>query len=434
MQHPEGDLQSYAAIDLRILGLASKIRILSTLAWPLSHQEKFLAAWRQGRPALPEVTLPRVDYTEVIRGLEQLHHEATGHNPLAHYLRETILSYKNAALMLQTLGTKDFTKYSIALYGKPSDHVKGAQQSNVAAARHFIKIADKFWRVRDPDETNYCITPQAIQADLKAAVDQVFTRHKVDVTLDKSMASKAAAGTRRIRIRQGTTFGPYDFNQLLQHEAFVHTLTGINGAEQPYLKTFGAGAPRTTATQEGLATFAELVTGAMDIGRLKRIALRIIAVEMGLSGADFIDVFRFFLEAGQSESESFSSTMRVFRGGSVKGGIVFTKDTVYLSGLLSCHAFLREAMHQTKLKYTRYLFCGRLTFDDAVQLEPYFASGFIAEPVYLPQWLENDQSLAAYLAFSLFADRISVPQHSPGTAMKGRSGGRSKKKRAKMGR
>ena len=35
---------------------------------------------------------------------------------------------------------------------------------------------------------------------------------------------------------------------------------------------------------------------------------------MALSGADFVQVFRYFLEAGQNEAESFSSTQRVFRG------------------------------------------------------------------------------------------------------------------------
>lgn len=402
------ELRQYAAIDAKIVALAGQVRILSTLAWPPEHQTNFLDSWHRGNPKLPKVKHPKLNYGPVIRALDILMAETTGENPLADYLRATIQSYKDASLMLENLGRPAMTQYSIALYGKPSDRVPGTERSSVHAARHFIKIADAFWNEREPDEANYCITAQAIQQDLQAAVDAKFTGHKVDVVLDRTMASKAAAGTRRIRLRPGTSFGPYDFNQLLQHEALVHSLTGINGSEQIHLKTLGAGAPRTTATQEGLATFAELVTGAIDIGRLKRIALRIIAVDMGLKGADFIDVFKFFLESGQTESESFNSTTRVFRGGKPTGSVVFTKDTVYLSGLLTCHLFLRWAMNETSLRYTRYLFCGRLTFDDAVKLEPYFTSGYINEPVYLPDWLKNEQSLAAYLAFSLFGDKIPV--------------------------
>ena len=150
-------------------------------------------------------------------------------------------------------------------------------------------------------------------------MNQVFTRHQVRVVLDPKMASKAAAGPKRIRLRDETCFSRFDFGQLLQHEVLVHTLTALNGMEQPNLGSMGLGAPRTTATQEGLATFAELVTGAIDLSRLKRIALRILAVNMGLEGADFMEVFRFFLESGQEESESYHSTVRVFRGGDPRG-------------------------------------------------------------------------------------------------------------------
>ena len=47
---------------------------------------------------------------------------------------------------------------------------------------------------------------------------------------------------------------------------------------------------------------------------------------MALDGADFIDLFKFFLVSGQPEIESVRSAQRIFRGGAVKGGIVFTKD------------------------------------------------------------------------------------------------------------
>src|SRR5690606_23946017 len=102
-------------------------------------------------------------------------------------------------------------------------------------------------------------------------------------------------------------------------------------------KSLARTSPLVTATQEGLATFAELVTGASDIERLKRISLRIVAIHMAMHGADFIQVFRFFLDAGQTEGDSFASTQRVFRGVPTTGGAAFTKDTVYLHGLLSVH-------------------------------------------------------------------------------------------------
>ena len=79
----------------------------------------------------------------------------------------------------------------------------------------------------------------------------------------------------------------------------MHSLTALNGREQPVLGSLALSSPRTTATQEGLATFAEQITGNIDIERMKRVSLRIEAIAMALDGADFIEVFRYFLDAGQ---------------------------------------------------------------------------------------------------------------------------------------
>src|SRR5690606_24059451 len=136
--------------------------------------------------------------------------------------------------------------------------------------------------------------------------------------------------------------------QLIEHEGFVHTATALNGRAQPVLGCMGLSAPRTTLTQEGIATLAELTTRSIDIARLRRLALRTVAIHHALEGADFLEVFRFFLENGQSEDESAHSAMRVFRGGDVRGRVVFTKDVVYLGGLFAVHTFLRKAIAESR--------------------------------------------------------------------------------------
>ena len=106
------------------------------------------------------------------------------------------------------------------------------------------------------------------------------------IVIDARLTSKAAAGATQIRLRDATCFSSYDLQQLLQHEAFVHSLTALNGRAQPKIKSLGLGAPRTTGPQEGLATFAELVTGAIDIDRMKRIALRVVANRISIDASD----------------------------------------------------------------------------------------------------------------------------------------------------
>ena len=225
--------------------------------------------------------------------------------------------------------------------------------------------------------------------------------------MDPGLAAKAAAGARRIRL-QSLPFSRTDVDQLVQHELFVHSATMRNGKQQPNLRSMGLGAPRTTRTQEGLATLAELVTSSMDLGRMRRIALRIKAIQMGLDGADFLEVFRWFLEMGQDEVESYQSCMRVFRGGDVRGRNVFTKDGVYVQGLIFAHIFLRKAIQSGNPQYLDHLFAGRLTLGDTVALDPFFTSGFIAPARFLPPWVENRACLAASLSYSVFANRIHL--------------------------
>jgi len=100
--------------------------------------------------------------------------------------------------------------------------------------------------------------------------------------------------------------------------------------------------------------------------------------------------------------------MRVFRGGDGRGGVVFTKDVVYLQGLIYAHTFLRKAIQADKPEYASYLFAGRLTLGDVIALEPFFRSGFIAPPAHQPRWVANRRALAAYLLYSVFANTISL--------------------------
>src|SRR5690606_8477941 len=142
--------------------------------------------------------------------------------------------------------------------------------------------------------------PAAVLRDeLARALDAFFGAGTVRVELDPEPTAKAAAGASRIRLRDGAAVTTYDRHQLLAHEAFVHTLTALNGRAQPCLASLARTSPRVTATQEGLAVFAELMSGSIDIARLKRISLRILAIDMALGGADFVEVYRFFHDHGQ---------------------------------------------------------------------------------------------------------------------------------------
>jgi hypothetical protein len=57
------------------------------------------------------------------------------------------------------------------------------------------------------------------------------------------------------------------------------------------LKIFNLGLPVNTLTQEGLAILGEYLSGNITLHRLKKIAYRVIIVDMMCNGADFIECF-----------------------------------------------------------------------------------------------------------------------------------------------
>ncbi len=404
------ELIRYRDLDAELVALVKDIKMLSTLSWPKRMQDQFIADFRAGKHQLPQVEYKKFNFGDRRRALKAIAQQCDAAHPIGNYLQRTAHSWQVATLLLDHLGSKEMTEYSAHLYGRPGDRIAGSAVNNLEAARHFIGAADDILGNDALGEVEYCLSAEILKHEMEHRLAEVFTQHKVTVVVDPDLVAKAAAGPTRIRLRQSTCFSEYDLSQLLEHEAFVHSLTSLNGRNQTHLGSLGLNSPRITATQEGLAVFSELVTGSIDIMRMKRISLRILAIDMALRGANFIEVFSFFLEQGQSEAESFTSAMRVFRGAPTEGGSAFTKDTVYLHGLLSVHTFFRWALRSGKLELAQHLFAGKMTLQDVVELEPYVQSGFIDPPMYLPPWMRRTNGLAGYLSFSLFVNRIRLDQ------------------------
>ena len=408
MKFSTRDLERHTELDRRLVAAVKGIRILGSVSWPASTQVLFLDEWKRGNPKLPSVEYSSPGYVSARQEIRAIHDAADPQHPVGDYIRRNAESWRIATELLDAAGGNDFTSHSIRLFGRPGYKVPGSPLSNLDAARHFISLADELDNEVLTMAADYCIPAAVLREDLQQQLDAFFGTDTVRVEVDDKLISKAAAGATRIRLRSATCFTEFDRNQLLEHEAFVHTLTALNGRRQPNLSSFGLNSPRITATQEGLAVFAELMTGSLDIERFKRISLRILGIDKALHGADFIDVFRFFLDAGQTENDSFNSAQRVFRGSPLTGGHAFTKDTVYLHGLLSVHTFFRWALKNRKLKLCRNLFAGKMSLHDVVSLEAEFDSGYVAPPNWLPRWVHHANGLAAMLAFSLFANKIHL--------------------------
>jgi uncharacterized protein (TIGR02421 family) len=401
-------LEKTIELDGLLAETVKPIKILAALAWPPEAEVRFLEAWRAGQPELPDVRLEPQDYSREIKVLEDLQSKCDRSHPLDNLIFKTARSYASAARMLGAIGTPAFTTHSIELYGKPDDTWKLQDFTALDAANFFLEKTDELLGSYVVPPTAADIPAEIFAERLQQSIDKFFIEDKVEVVIDPKLSSKAIAGSKRIRLRAGAFYSDLDLEQLLEHEAHIHSATMLNGKRQQNLRLLSLGAPRTTRTQEGIAVLAELMTLSLDIVRLRRIALRIKAISMALEGADFIEIFQSFLEAGQTDEESYQSTVRCFRGGDVSGNAVFTKDTVYLKGLLEVYAFLATCIRENRPEFANYMFAGRLSLGDVVELAPYFEAGFIDGPHYIPNWAKDLRTLASALACNAFFTRIDL--------------------------
>ena len=401
------ELERFAQVDEAIAKACSSIRVLKYLTWPEHLMDTFLDSWRAGKPVLPDVVSTPIDQSAKIEELEALMARCDRSHPVGNQLWKTAWSYATAARMLGAMGSPEFTEHSVALYGRPDYVYERQGLSSIEAANPIMEVTSNLMSGDVIAKVESNITSHEFADRLRIALDEFFVEDEVGVVVDANMSAKAAAGSTRVKVREDAMFSELDFNQLLNHEALIHTLTSINGKRQP-LRSLGLGSPRTTKTQEGLAVFSELVTFSIDLNRLRRVALRSQAVGLALSGGNFIDVFSHFLSEGQSEQESYHSAQRIFRGGDVHGTVAFTKDAGYLEGLILVQTFLRKAIADGREELIPMLFAGRLTLGDVLELEELFETGTLLAPRYLPPWAVGFQRLAANLSYSLFSARIHL--------------------------
>jgi uncharacterized protein (TIGR02421 family) len=400
--------QRIAELDGQLPDLAEPINVLKYLNWPDAIEDEFLAGWRAGRPSLPDFQISVPDWSNEIAALEDFVKRCDGNDPLLQFLRRSAWSYAEAGRMLMAAGTPEFTERCVNLYGRPGYVYETQSFSGVDAAAFLLEKTNRLLQGAYVAPNKAEETAERFAIRLQQAIDDYFVDDKVEVVVDDKLSSKAIAGTTRIRIRASAMFTDLDFDQLYHHEALVHIGTALNGRRQPNFKSLSLGAPRTTRTQEGLAVFAELITRSMDIHRLRRLALRIQALSEALEGADFIDCFKLFLEAGQDEREAYKSAQRIFRGGDVRGKIVFTKDSAYLKGVMETHVLMNIAIRDNQPQIIERLFAGRLTMSDTITLEPYFDSGFLTAARYVPSWARDTSRLAATLAYSSFIMSVDL--------------------------
>ena len=385
-----------------ILYSASKdVRILKHLRWPESVRFSF---FRSKSEKLPEVNYAPFDESPVIAKL------STGltllkDTPFDLWLRKKAKDIEAGARLLKVCGTKSFFERSAQIYGLPLSTLHDNKTTPLDLATKFENILDAYSKSNVKITQPY-ISAEEVQNKIQKEVIQVFGQHSPDVVIVDSLSAKATASSRAIKIRKGANFTRKAIDQLVNHEALVHVATTLNGRQQENMKILGGNYGAVTKTQEGLAVFSEFITGSIDVERMYRLSDRVIAIQMAIDGASFIDVYRFFLNRVDNKTQSFENTRRVFRGGLVEGGAPFTKDIVYLDGLIRVHNFFRTAVVKGREDILGLVFSGKLDIDDIPTLIRMKKEGLIKKPKFIPYWLSDMDYLVCYFSLSVFIDDI----------------------------
>lgn len=390
----------------RILYAGSKpIRILRSIDWPPEAKQVFLAS---GATELPQVSYTPFDPTVSIEAVREARRKIVPVTTIDLWLERQAQAIELGARMLAAVGTVGFFEYGRQLYGEPTaplrylplsplDLAQGVQDTIAQLSHIDIGIAPPAYR-----------TAEQVAQEIARAVQIHFGDQAPAVELVDKLSANALATARALRIRRDARFTDRDVSQLLHHEAYVHVATSLNGKAQTDLPILAAGHPGTTRTQEGMAVLAEVISGSIELDRLQRLADRVFAIQMAIEGADFLDVYRYFLERTGKPEQAFENARRVFRGGVITGGAPFAKDVVYILGLLQVYAAVRGSFAAGRADCLSLLFCGKLDLFDVPALCELFAMGLCRPPRFLPPWISDPRYLLAMLTLSTFFSRTSM--------------------------
>jgi uncharacterized protein (TIGR02421 family) len=404
-------------LSKRIVEAQRKIRILDSIKWDETIRQDFFKHKGMRLPAVDKSyydkkPLPfdvREKQEEFRLILRDAQNQLGQYSAITRLIRRQCEEYAKATLMLSHRGDASFSELATELYGSSDDvfYAGGPRMSQMGTLL-FDVLSDLHVQLQsEADLKRY--TPQEAQAELEGRLSHFFDQDpgRVTVMVSDGMIADAAAGADSIKLSQSAMFSDRDLRYLEVHEGWVHVGTTLNGAKQPYCFFLSKGSPSSSVIQEGLAVITEVVTFSSYPGRMLKITNRVIALDKVRQGANFLDIYRYFIECGFSEQDSYSQAVRIFRGSTPTGG-PFTKDISYAKGFVLIYNFIRFAISQKRVDTIPLLFAGKLVLDDLPLLAELRDRGLLSSAVYLPPPFRDLAALSAWMSFSLYLNQFDL--------------------------
>ncbi|MFW5746595.1 MAG: tyrosine/phenylalanine carboxypeptidase domain-containing protein [Nanoarchaeota archaeon] len=319
---------------------------------------------------------PADEYLDIMLGV--LKEIKLGGNPVEKLLDRKRRDLLKKIRFLLSIGTEDMTRRSKILYSYPNDDL-------VKRAYRLLKLP------KGPKQRR--IKRQETKAMLRQAFKTLGFKWRL---LNRDMVTSARVNPikQTLELRKKERFSEKFVRRLIVHEIGVHALRAENGREQP-LKTFLHGLANYLETEEGLAVYAEHLTGLLDNTTLRNYAGRVVAIHYALSHsfvATYKHMKRFF-----TEKTAWRLTLRAKRGlcDTSRPG-AYTKDAIYLRGFFKVKNYIETGGD------IENLFVGKVGLGDLPIIEnipeinpprylPFelFANEFITPGVRLPETLRE---------------------------------------------
>lgn len=373
-----------------------RAKILPTLAWGRDVATEFFK--NKGSLPKPSYQIDRKSLTEALESLGGIHSRLQGEHPVLQWLMRSKESYSAGIRLLLAIESQAFFEISGQLYGNSQSRLARGQTNYLDLARS-ISGRISVCNLNDIAESNVRMSAEELAAALEKRLRKRQPALSVRVELTSDIVAKVVAGMSRVRIRADGRFSDLELGALWNHEVESHCLTAQNGARQTNCLFMAAGGPRTTLTQEGIAVFHEIYGHTMSQSRFLTLCDRVEAVHKVEQGADFMELYRWFLTRCETELEAFYSAQRVFRGAPLGGRYPFTKDVVYLAGLLEVYHFLQAATKVQDRILIECLLAGRIAIEDVGIVEWLRLHGIVHPPHFIPDWLKNWEALVSFFSF-----------------------------------
>lgn len=412
-----GELLIIQELSQRIVEAQRKIRILDSIKWDDTVKQEFFKnkakklpdidkAYYNNKPLPFDVHDKQEEFRIILRDAQN---QLGQYSTLTRLIRRQCEEYCRAAQMLAARGTPAFCELATELYGSPDDvfYAGGPRMSQMGTLL-FDVLTDLNVQLQSEADLKRHTAAQA-QELLQERLSHFFDKHpgKVTVMVSDNMVADASAGADMIKLSQQAMFSDRDLRYLEVHEGWVHVGTTLNGSMQPNCFFLSKGSPSSSVIQEGLAVITEIVTFSSYPGRMLKITNRVIALDKITQGADFLDIYNYFIECGLADEDSYNQTVRLFRGSTPTGG-PFTKDLSYAKGFVLIYNYIRFAISQKRVDSIPLLFTGKLVLDDLPLLGELKERGILTSPVYLPPPFQDLAALSAWMSFSLYLNQFDL--------------------------